>query len=59
MKENQREYRDMKESEALALGKLKLRKPSAKRRKKIARLAIERRWRKARAQEKKARKQDD
>jgi hypothetical protein len=59
VKENQREDRGMKKSTALALGKLNLRKLSSKRRRKIARLAIERRWRTARAQEKKTRKQYD
>jgi hypothetical protein len=57
VRKKQGEYLGMKKSAARALGKLNLRKLLAKRRKKIARLAIERRWRKARAQEKKARKQ--
>ena len=57
VKRNQGEYLGMKKSAARAVGKLNLRKLSGRRRKKIARLAIERRWRKARAQEKKARKQ--
>jgi len=59
VKENQREYLGMKKATAVALGKLNLRKLSVKRHKKIARLAIERRWRKARAHEKKARRQYD
>jgi hypothetical protein len=57
VRKKQGEYLGMKKSAARTLSRLNLRKPLAQKRKKIARLAIERRWRKARAQEKKARKQ--
>jgi hypothetical protein len=59
VRRKQRQYQDMKRSAAAAVGKLNLRKLAKKGRKKIARQSIEKRWREARAQEKKARRHYD